>query len=238
MSYFREFQLAKGINLSENGFNEYPDYYFSVNEEFSECLFIEDLCRRNFEMINQRKESITFDHMCLLMKALGKFHAISFALKDQQPEKFSELTNLITERYWTIWTAPKSETESFFLGMLNRLTNVLREDNRLDLLEKFDKIVGDDIATTIFQLVSGAAAEPYAVICHGDVTINNTMYSKDENGRPINIQLFDWQLSRYASPVIDLVLYLFCSFTKEQRDKHYTDLLKIYHQSLSDLLLR
>ena len=174
--------------------------------------------------------------MVLLMKALGKFHAISFALKDQQPEKLNELTNLIPERFWTIWTSPKSE--SFYLSMLKRLKNVLKEENRLDLLEKFEKIVGDDFATSVFQLVSGAAAEPYAVICHGDVTINNTMFSKDENGRPIDIQLFDWQLSRYASPVIDLVLYLFCSFTKEQRDEHYTDLLKIYHQSLSDLLMR
>lgn len=236
LNYFREFQLIKGINLSENGFSDYPQCYFTINEEFSECLILEDLGRRKFEMANHRTESITFEHVSLLMKSLGRFHAISFALKDQQPKKFNELTHLTRERYWLFWTQPGPDTH--YLSMIDRLKNVLKEENRFDLVEKFENVIDGKFAETVLHLVSSGAAEPFSVICHGDVTINNTMYRKDEQGKPVDIQIFDWQLSRYASPTIDLVLCLFCSTTKELRDDHYVDFLQIYHKSLSELLSR
>lgn len=201
----------------------------------SESLFLEDLKRKDFEMINHRTEPLTFDHMALYLKALGKFHALSFAIKDQQPEKFKHLTSLIPEQFWTMLD---SEFKIHYLVMVKRLFGALEEEKRFDLLEKFKKAAGDDYSTTIFRLVSSTAADPYAVICHGDLTIFNTMYRKNGQGKPIGIQFFDWQFSRYSSPVIDLVLYLFCSTTKELRDKHYEDFLKIYHESLSDLLTR
>lgn len=219
-----------------DGFNECPKCYFSISEELSESLFLEDLRSRKFEMINQRQEPITFDHMSLLLKAIGKFHAISLAIKDQQPTKFEELSRLAFEQYWIIFSDP------FFAygyqDLLNRSIAILEEEKRPDLVEKFKKVIGDGFSDTILGLISSKAAEPYAVICHGDLTVNNTMYSKDEQGKPTGVQIFDWQFTRYSSPVIDLVLYLFCSTSKELRDEHYDDFLKIYHDSLSDLLKR
>lgn len=44
-------------------------------------------------MIDRRNEIIKADHVKLIMQALGKWHAISFALKDQQPEKFQQLAS-------------------------------------------------------------------------------------------------------------------------------------------------
>lgn len=233
MSFFEEFQLSKGVIPNENGFNESAQCYFSISEELSESLFLEDLRNRQFEMIDYRKEPITFDHVSLVMKSLAKLHALSFALKEQQPKKFKELTSLSFEQYWTFL-----EFESHYFDTLTRLTTILEVEKRYDLLEKFTKTAGADKCATIFNLVSSAAAEPYAVICHGDVTTNNSMFRYDEQGNPIEIQLIDWQFTRFASPVTDLVLYLFCSTTKELRDQHYNDFLKIYHESLSDLLTR
>lgn len=194
----------------------------------SESLFLEDL-------LNHREEPITFDHVALLMKAFGKLHAISFAVKDQQPEKFAELSGLLKEQHWTMLD---SEFSKLFPLMVKRLTDILEEEKRSDLIERFKKVTGDDYTKTIHRLVSSAAAEPFAVICHGDLTINNCMFSKDKEGKPIDIQFFDWQFSRFCSPVTDLVLILFCSTTKELRDQHFDDFLKIYHQSLSDLVTR
>lgn len=235
LSFFHEFQLSKDVVPAVNGFNECARCYFSINEESSESLFLEDLRIRKFEMINHRTEPLTFDHMALLLKALGKFHAISFAIRDQQPEKFKELTSLIPEQYWTML---QTEFKDPFWMLVKRLMKVLEEEKRFDLLERFEKAVDDDYTTTVLRLISDTAADPYAVICHGDLTMFNSMYRKDDRGKPIEIQFFDWQFSRYASPVIDLVLHLFCSTTKELRDQHYEDFLKIYHDSLSELLTR
>lgn len=235
LSFFEDFQISKGIIPNENGFNECARCYFSISEEFSECLFLEDLRTRQFEVIVYRKEPITFEHVSLVMAALGKFHAISFALKDQQPEKFKELASLSFEQFWGMFDA---KTTHYYLNMMKRLTSILEQEQRFDLLEKFNKSVGTDLLAKIHKLILSTSAEPYAVICHGDLTTNNSMFRYNEQGKAVEVQLIDWQFTRYASPVIDLVLFLFCSTTKELRDKHYSDFLNIYHGSLSDFLRR
>ncbi|XP_031625367.1 uncharacterized protein LOC116342037 [Contarinia nasturtii] len=235
LSYFNEFQLSKGVDPEINGFNEYPECYFSTQDNMSESVFLEDLRRRGFEMFNHRKESITFDHVSLFMKALGKFHAISFALKDQQTEKFKHFTSFIPEQFWV---NVQHDIRDVFLSFMDRLTSVLEDEQRFDLLEKFKNATGEDSIAFLTGLLSMASKNPCAVITHGDATINNTMFSKDNHGKPNEIQIFDWQCSRFSSPVLDLVIYLFCSATKELRDQHYDEFLKIYHNSLSDLLKR
>lgn len=221
---------------TENGFNEIPKCYHSIGQDLSESLFLEDLKLRDFEMIILRNEPLTFDHMSLCLKALGKLHAFSFALRDQQPDKFQDLTKLIFEQYWTILKTPFGET--FFIPMLDKFISILNDENRPDLYEKVKRAMGEDCFAKVFELVSSTSAEPYAVFSHGDLTTNNVMYKKNEQGTPIEIQLFDFQFSRYASPVVDIVLFLLCSTSKELRDQHYGDFLKIYHESLSDLLKR
>lgn len=54
----------------------------------------------------------------------------------------------------------------------------------------------------------------------------------------MDIRLLDWQISRYASPVLDLMYYIFTSSTKAFRDQHYETLLDTYHQTLSSFLRR
>lgn len=46
----------------------------------------------------------------------------------------------------------------------------------------------------------------------------------------------DFQLARYASPATDISYTLFCSCSQQLREKHFDDLIKIYHNSLSAYL--
>ena len=59
------------------------------------------------------------------------------------------------------------------------------------------------------------------------------MFTYDNNGKPIDVNFLDWQTTRHASPIIDIVYFMFCCTTKELRDAHYDDFLKVYHNSLS-----
>lgn len=43
---------------------------------------------------------------------------------------------------------------------------------------------------------------------------------------------------RYASPVCDLMYYIFGCTTKNLRDKHYNDFLDVYYSSMSSFLKR
>lgn len=76
---FMSYQQSKGICVAE-GFYEVPECYASIMTEYEEALFFEDLKATGFEMFDRHK-SVTFEHVCLVMETLGKFHAISLGLK-------------------------------------------------------------------------------------------------------------------------------------------------------------
>lgn len=53
-----------------------------------------------------------------------------------------------------------------------------------------------------------------------------------------NICFLDWQISRYASPAVDVLYQIFSSTRKELRDRHYTNLLCVYYTALSETVCK
>lgn len=49
-----------------------------------------------------------------------------------------------------------------------------------------------------------------------------------------DIRILDWQVLRYLSPAIDLLYNIFTSTDAELRNNDYDNLLKLYHDSLSN----
>lgn len=70
--------------------------------------------------------------------------------------------------------------------------------------------------------------EPLAVLCHGDFNRNNMMFLYDDDGRPVNVLVFDMATVRYASPVIDLSFFLYMNTDRLTRDAHWDELLDTY----------
>lgn len=230
LPYFREFEASKGVIVEENGFIEYPICYRTVDEEPSECVLLEDLSVRDLHIIDRHTEEITADHVRLVMQVLGKFHAISFALKDQQPEKFKKLSSNLDEVFIR---RNDPFLRDYFVKQTDSVINVLSSEEDAHLVAKVKKLFEKhamDIAADCLELEPTGSA---TVITHGDAWQNNTMFRYDKNGKPIEISLLDWQISRHSSPIIDIVYYMFCCTTKELRDAHYDDFLKVYHESLS-----
>lgn len=54
----------------------------------------------------------------------------------------------------------------------------------------------------------------------------------------IDVCLVDWQMSRFASPVLDFLYILSTSTDKQFRQKNYHNLVKHYHQSVSKSIKR
>lgn len=186
-------------------------------------------------MIDRHNEIISAEHVNLVMKSIGKLHAISFALRDQQPEKFREIVSPLTD----IFTNEGSELFKVLLDkMKSCVLGCVSSDKDSFFLERLNKLYVNSNFEIAVQCVNGALAEPYAVICHGDCWTNNTMFKYDENQKPTEVCLVDWQSLLYCSPITDLVFYIFLCTTKEMRDLHYDSFLKTYHDSLSSHLKR
>lgn len=229
MPYFRQFEQSKGV--IENGFIEYPKCYNTIDVEPYESLMLEDLSVRGFQIVDRYSEEISADHVSLIMRTLGKLHAISFALRDQQPEKFNHLTSELNEIFMNI----KSEMKVAYTKECEIIYDVLSAEEDADLLAKVKKLYEKnpvDIASDCL------IPDEHAVISHGDAWQNNIMFKYDDSGKPKEILLLDWQLSRLSSPIIDVIYFISLCTTKELRDVHYDNFLKIYHESLSEHIRR
>lgn len=173
--------------------------------------------------------------MNLVMKTLGKYHAISFALKDQQPDKFKELSSDLKEVFLR---KDDKQIRDYILMQNESCLSLLSAEEDADVLAKVKKLFEEhpmDIAADCLDLEAIGSA---AIITHGDVWQNNILFKYDEDGKPTEICLLDWQVARLASPIIDLVYFMFLCTTKELRDAHYDNFLNIYHESLSEHIRR
>lgn len=232
---FRAFEESRGLIFEEDGFHEYPTCYNTVDVAPVESLVLEDLCVDDFVMVDVRNDDLTADHVNLVMRALGKYHAISFALKDQQPDQFRQLAGSLDE----LFIRANDENMAKVMTMFSK--QVLAVADSLD-----DKRIGDKVKAAydgnyiqlMADMVDGTKAEPYTIICHGDCWNNNTMFQLDEAGKPVALRLLDFQISRYASPALDILYYIFCCTQKQLRDRHYDSFLVEYHASLSKHLKR
>lgn len=126
-------------------------------------------------MLDHRKEDLTFEHVALVMKALGKFHAISFALRDQQPNKFAQVTINLTEMYYR---ANDKDFVIFLNSVGNRTIKTLNEANHTELSAKFARSIEKGFAEAGVECVTGELAEPYAVLCHGEICIFSHIFDR------------------------------------------------------------
>ncbi|XP_058446775.1 uncharacterized protein LOC131427527 [Malaya genurostris] len=233
----RKFQIEKGItDRDPKGFWSFPKSYYAYCDvqKLEGVIIMEDLREKQFRMWNKSKP-VDYEHTRLLVTELGKLHAISFALKDQKPDLFEPFKLLLDPLGLLIQHEPRQAMAKMMNGICERAISTLDEDDEQSKA-KMQPIRG--VVTDLYRTdTDGSEAEPYAVLGHGDCWINNTMFCyRDNNLTPSDISMFDWQLCRYVSPVLDLVYFIFICTDEELRANHYDQLLQNYYKSLSDYL--
>lgn len=234
LPYFREFQESRNIVVKRDGFYEHSVCFKSIDEEPFECLFLQDLVERNYKMID--KNELTVEHILLVMKALGKLHAISLAAKDQQPEQFAEILSKLHENHFKHGYG--SNLEALYNNSAMSVINAITDDKDIHLLNAVLKLYEQNQFDMIIDCVDANKSEPYSVVMHGDVWSNNTMFKNNKQNKPRKVCFIDWQMTRYASPALDIVYYIFLCTTRELRGRNYNIYLRTYHDSLSNHMIR
>lgn len=173
---YRKFQEEKGIPVGKDmdGFYQIPVCYKTLTNDNFEGLFLEDLKVTGFEMFDRFKE-VTADHVNLVMEVLGRFHAISFAIKDQKPElieSYKGLVDIFLQRN----LESREQIVLFFNQLKKQAIDTLNDHENEDLKSRSMKVMNMDFYELLESCIGGALAEPYAVIAHGDCWNNNIMF--------------------------------------------------------------
>ncbi|XP_058448046.1 uncharacterized protein LOC131428263 [Malaya genurostris] len=230
---FYRFQTEKGVSeATGEGFYSAPKCYLahcSTDKDEPEAVIVLEYDESYERWDWDKLEPINVDHAKLLMRQLGRLHAVSFAMKEQNPQIFEQfkLKDVLVEG--------------------NDLVTLMRESFDRALVTMRTRFAADQekiqrIKDTVFQVLTACAdptkSEPYCVVSHGDCWINNFIYGHDQNNVATSVILSDWQSSRYATPLLDLGYFFFLCTGAQFRQDHFDQLLQHYHNAVKDLLDR
>lgn len=223
------FQKAHGLD-KETGFFAFPQCYgtYSNAETGDFVIIMEDIKANGYTMVDKVVDT-DYAQAEAVIRQMGRFHGVSLALKNQQPEVFEEFKRLQSN---ALENMAKEESIPFYSMFYGLAVDTL-DPSDVDLIAKMTDLKVTYLAR-MRDCMQPDRFEPFGVVNHGDIWSNNLMYRYKDGGELQDVCILDWQTVQYGSPACDLSLYLFCAVQKSIRDLHYDDLVATYYDSLSE----
>lgn len=168
---FEHFQFVHGIASNEM-FNLYPKCYWAYhNAGLDQSVIIMEDKRVSGYKMESKRIPINLAQTKIVMETLGQLHAISLAMKQQQPqvfEQFKKLGNVTASEH----PGHKKMVKSMIINGVQRAVSTLSENEKE--LKNTIISVANDLANK--YCIPFALAEPHCVLIHGDCWINNLMF--------------------------------------------------------------
>lgn len=227
---FNEFQEAK--RDAKYRFNDFPNCLLTFMDGTNDFVVLENLNNYGY-YVASRNAAMDVNLCRLIMQTLGRFHGVSFAIRDQSPQLFEELSSVLEETYYANRLKPwyhefmKNQIEVAIDAVEKVYGGTIIEERAKNFLTNgslYDKMV---------KLTH--SRNRYSVIGHGDCWVPNFLIHS-VGDVPVKAKIIDFQLARLASPVIDISFFIYSCTTESLRAQYYDDLIKAYHKSLSDMI--
>lgn len=219
---FMEFQSK---HIFKKPFQSVPHCYKTSLEENREMLILEDLAVDGYS-VSDRFKPLEPNKISLLLTEFAKYHAISFAMKDQELEMYENLTKEIGKvnlQYLTSEAYGRNAHDT----MLKNATRIFDAEKDAEHLKRFTKYNETFVDLYLYR---DKCAPEYSVISHSDCWNNNYMFKQNDSNE-LQVKLIDFQLMRVVSPICDVSAFIFTCGSKEIFN-NMDFYLNIYYQSL------
>ncbi|XP_055539207.1 uncharacterized protein LOC129726480 [Wyeomyia smithii] len=217
---------------------KFPDY----SDQFETMLVMENVALNGFKA--GPRHDLDEDHLMLMANIIAQFHACTYAMKIMDHKNLDQLLIGITPLNFA---ADGKELHSNAVLVKLGLNRVLKfidkhpeeldsESFKKDMIKLRDKYAKSpvDLMQKFLQ------RDQYSVFLLGDYNRNNVLF-KYEEGHPADLRMFDFQLTRYASPAIDLSLFMCMNISSNLRARLWSQILRHYHnnliKTLTDILI-
>ncbi|XP_054287827.1 uncharacterized protein LOC129003556 [Macrosteles quadrilineatus] len=194
-----------------------------------DVIVLQDLRQEGFTMAD-RRSGMDLDHCLIVMQELGRYHAVSYAMKHLRPDEFKKVSSSVKEVF-----IHKGNT--LLIGCIDHCVGMAlkaAKDQDATVIERLKSYLGKGIDSLTPHVIP---YEPLAVICHGDFHSNNILFRYTENNnKPIQAAFVDLQGCRYASPAIDILYFIFSSSSSDVLKNHFVSLVSTYQNSLESHL--
>lgn len=161
MPAFTKFQQEKHLPKDDQ-FRCYPRCYGTfINPEKDEyAIVLEDLTVLGYEKWPKSKLT-PIEHVNKSMRELGKFHGLSFAMKDQRPNEFAEYKKL--REIW--WTLCQSENmQAMYGSSFDRTIDALKNEKHKQIVRH----VKDNFLRYVDDCFKPNTLDHFHVVNHGN----------------------------------------------------------------------
>ncbi|XP_065222469.1 uncharacterized protein LOC135847019 [Planococcus citri] len=210
----------------------FPKFYhgemiFNAEGDQSTLIF-ENLKSKGYTM-SEKKSFLSYQHLNLMMRKLGQFHAYSYKAKKSMPNLFYPLARNFLESCREL---NKESFDMLAFGVQRGLDHLQLDPTYVEYIPQLQKIL-ENAADVLASILTGDRNNPFSVIVHGDYLSHNVMF-KYENDVPNDAIMIDMATFRYGSPVIDLAKVLYVNADQDTRDKHWDSLVNEYYTALKE----
>lgn len=154
----------------KNPFNAYAKFYGKCDDEYNECLVLENLVKNGYSLWN-RKLPMNPDHVALVMKEYGKFHAVSHAMKHKNVTLFRKIVNVIDK------DLTEHEERNLRMFLKNSCATLKKAAEGNGVLEKaYKRLVSDLDGYFLGEILK---PREKMVVNHADCWCNNMLFKYD-----------------------------------------------------------
>ncbi|XP_050458495.1 uncharacterized protein LOC126855136 [Cataglyphis hispanica] len=209
-----------------------PRHIISFTDNENDFLILEDASCLGF-CTASRHNCLDWTECTAILKTLAKFHAISFAYKDQKKEEFIKITDSLKETFFG------NNHWDWYKNYHKKSQNVIKhaiatEYPNSKAEKKYNSYQFDALFTKCRELCDRKHA-PTSIIIQGDCWAPNFLI-RDIGQNQKEAIMLDFQLARCASPILDLSFLIYSCTLKSFRDQYFDDILKTYHSELSNAI--
>ncbi|XP_055382980.1 uncharacterized protein LOC129613087 [Condylostylus longicornis] len=216
---FEEMLNSVGISTT------FAPRYIYVDEGI---IVMENLKEKGYAL-QDIKSGLNFQQCLTLINKLAQFHACSMVLYAKDPDLFRYHINP------TITEEDENPMHIFYKNQFETCIEICKNNSELHKflpnLEEINKNLIIRIANIFKKNKNGIN-----VLNHGDAWANNFLYKMNTNGSVDEVLMVDYQEGIFGSPAIDLLCFIYSSWSKETYIKHKDDLIEYYIKKLTETL--
>lgn len=200
-----------------------------------DVLVLENLSTRGFKTLPFRFK-FKQPHVEEALKTLARFHSCSFVYEEKNPGSKigSKFKHILTENGF-------STDNPWFHTSLNAVEMVAK--TRTKYAKSHQQIFVESLNKKLLEMLERLyrpSVDILKVLSHSDVWKNNLMFTFDDEGfeNPNNCILLDFQLSKYLSLPIDVLMAIILNTRRSHCEEMMENYLKFYFNRLEVELAR
>ncbi|XP_046402342.1 uncharacterized protein LOC124168249 [Ischnura elegans] len=226
--------------------------FYAIDDSDKAAFYMEDLVYSGYRSADRSQlfDGLDLPHCTLVMKALGRLHAISLAAeKTLDSGKGSWIKSYpdFDRDYFYYVAGPGERPPVLHKTIESSIENIKELCREIEGLPQeaaasgaLDKVL-EGAWPTICRLKTTPTGK-CRVLTHGDCWMNNMMFrykkkTEEDEEEPVDVKLYDLQMAKVCHPGIDLLYFLYINTRRRFRENYFTSLIDLYYESLTVSLM-